>query len=102
MVECRSARRFRAGQRAPLGRTHGRGGDRQPRGRAHSCAHLGERAAASAAYRSPAARLLTPAGVIASAPMPATVSVNMLTVVHKSSDGVTIAFPDVCKTPAPP
>ena len=34
--------------------------------------------------------------------MPATVSVNMLTVVHKSSDGVTIAFPDVCKTPAPP
>jgi len=34
--------------------------------------------------------------------MPATVSVNKLTVVHKSSDGVTIAFPDVCKTPAPP
>jgi hypothetical protein len=34
--------------------------------------------------------------------VPATVSVNKLTVVHKSSDGVTIAFPDVCKTPAPP
>jgi hypothetical protein len=34
--------------------------------------------------------------------MPVTVSVNMLTVVHASSNGVTIAFPDVCKTPAPP
>ena len=33
--------------------------------------------------------------------MPATVGVNMLTVVHKSSSGVTIAFPDVCKTPSP-
>ena len=30
-----------------------------------------------------------------------TVGVNQLSVVHKSSDGVTIAFPDVCKTPAP-
>jgi hypothetical protein len=26
----------------------------------------------------------------------------MLSVVHASSNGVTIAFPDVCKTPAPP
>jgi hypothetical protein len=34
--------------------------------------------------------------------MPATVGVNSLTVVHKSSNGVTIAFPDVCLTPAPP
>jgi hypothetical protein len=34
--------------------------------------------------------------------MPATVSVNKMTVVHKASNGVTIAFPDVCKTPAPP
>ncbi|MDA8137277.1 MAG: DUF4150 domain-containing protein [Desulfobacteraceae bacterium] len=33
--------------------------------------------------------------------MGATVSVNNLTVVHKSSDGVSIAFPDVCKTPSP-
>ena len=33
--------------------------------------------------------------------MPATVSVNMLTVVHQASNGVTIAFPDVCKTPSP-
>ncbi len=33
--------------------------------------------------------------------MAATVSVNLLTVVHKSSDGVAIAFPDVCKTPSP-
>ena len=30
-----------------------------------------------------------------------TVGVNSLSVVHKSSNGVTIAFPDVCKTPAP-
>ncbi len=30
-----------------------------------------------------------------------TVGVNNLSVVHKSSNGVTIAFPDVCKTPAP-
>jgi len=34
--------------------------------------------------------------------MGVTVGVNMLSVVHKSSSGVTIAFPDVCKTPAPP
>lgn len=33
--------------------------------------------------------------------MPVTVSVNKLSVVHKSSNGVTIAFPDVCKTPSP-
>ena len=30
-----------------------------------------------------------------------TVGVNNLSVVHKSSNGVTIAFPDVCKTPTP-
>ena len=34
--------------------------------------------------------------------MPVTVGVNFLSVVHKSSNGVSIAFPDVCKTPAPP
>lgn len=34
--------------------------------------------------------------------MPVTVGVNNLSVVHKGSNGVTIAFPDVCKTPAPP
>jgi hypothetical protein len=34
--------------------------------------------------------------------MPVTVGVNQLSVVHRSSNGVTIAFPDVCKTPAPP
>ncbi|NND61094.1 MAG: DUF4150 domain-containing protein [Gammaproteobacteria bacterium] len=33
--------------------------------------------------------------------MPVTVGVNFLSVVHKSSMGVTIAFPDVCKTPTP-
>jgi hypothetical protein len=33
--------------------------------------------------------------------MGVTVGVNNLTVVHKSSGGVTIAFPDVCKTPTP-
>jgi hypothetical protein len=33
--------------------------------------------------------------------MPVTVGVNALSVVHKSSNGVTIAFPDVCKTPSP-
>jgi hypothetical protein len=33
--------------------------------------------------------------------MPATVTVNMRTVVHKSSSGVASAFPDVCKTPSP-
>jgi hypothetical protein len=34
--------------------------------------------------------------------MPVTVGVNQLSVVHQSSNGVSIAFPDVCKTPAPP
>lgn len=34
--------------------------------------------------------------------MPVTVGVNMLSVVHAASNGVTLAFPDVCKTPAPP
>lgn len=33
--------------------------------------------------------------------MPVTVGVNKLSVVHASSNGVTIAFPDVCKTPSP-
>jgi hypothetical protein len=33
--------------------------------------------------------------------MPVTVGVNNLSVVHKDSNGVTIAFPDVCKTPTP-
>jgi len=33
--------------------------------------------------------------------MAATINVNDRTVVHKSSDGVSIAFPDVCKTPSP-
>ena len=34
--------------------------------------------------------------------MPVTVAVNGMTVVHKDSGGMTIAFPDVCLTPAPP
>jgi len=34
--------------------------------------------------------------------MPATLNVNDRTVVHKGSSGVATAFPDVCKTPAPP
>ncbi|ATB41053.1 hypothetical protein CYFUS_006515 [Cystobacter fuscus] len=34
--------------------------------------------------------------------MPNTVIVNNLTVVHKQTNGVSFAFPDVCKTPAPP
>lgn len=34
--------------------------------------------------------------------MGVTVGVNFLSVVHKNSGGTTIAFPDVCKTPAPP
>jgi Domain of unknown function (DUF4150) len=34
--------------------------------------------------------------------MPVTVGANNLSVVHASSNGVSIAFPDVCKTPAPP
>jgi hypothetical protein len=33
--------------------------------------------------------------------VPVTVGVNGLSVVHKDSGGVTIAFPDVCKTPTP-
>src|SRR5438445_11881364 len=33
--------------------------------------------------------------------MPATVNVNMRTVVHASSSGIATAFPDVCKTPSP-
>ena len=33
--------------------------------------------------------------------MGVSVGVNNLSVVHKSSNGVTIAFPDVCKTPSP-
>jgi len=32
----------------------------------------------------------------------ATVIVNFKTVVHKKSSGISTAFPDVCKTPAPP
>jgi hypothetical protein len=34
--------------------------------------------------------------------MPVTVGVNNLSVVHAGSNGMTMAFPDVCKTPAPP
>lgn len=33
--------------------------------------------------------------------MPVTISVNMLTVSHKGSIGISTAFPDVCKTPTP-
>lgn len=33
--------------------------------------------------------------------MGATIAVNNMTVVHKSSSGITVAFPDVCKTPSP-
>ncbi len=33
--------------------------------------------------------------------MPATINVNNRTVVHKSSNGISTAFPDVCKTPTP-
>ncbi len=33
--------------------------------------------------------------------MPVTVGVNKLSVVHKSSNGISPAFPDVCKTPTP-
>jgi hypothetical protein len=33
--------------------------------------------------------------------VPATVLVNFRTVVHAASNGVSIAFPDVCKTPTP-
>jgi hypothetical protein len=34
--------------------------------------------------------------------MPVSVGANFLSLVHQSSNGVSIAFPDVCKTPAPP
>lgn len=34
--------------------------------------------------------------------MATTVLVNKLSVVHKKSNGLSMAFPDVCKTPAPP
>lgn len=34
--------------------------------------------------------------------MPVTVGVNFMSVVHAASNGVSVAFPDVCKTPAPP
>ena len=34
--------------------------------------------------------------------MGATVNVNMRTLVHAASNGIYTAFPDVCKTPAPP
>ena len=34
--------------------------------------------------------------------MPVTVGANARTVVHKGSNGITIAFPDICLTPAPP
>lgn len=34
--------------------------------------------------------------------MPATVNVNFLTVVHKTSSGFVAGFPDVCKTPCAP
>lgn len=34
--------------------------------------------------------------------MPVSVGVNFMSVVHEGSGGVTIVFPDVCKTPAPP
>lgn len=33
--------------------------------------------------------------------MSATINVNKRTVVHKSSNGISTAFPDVCKTPTP-
>jgi hypothetical protein len=33
--------------------------------------------------------------------MPATVNVNFRTVVHASSNGLAMAFPDVCNTPSP-
>lgn len=33
--------------------------------------------------------------------MGVTVGVNNLSIVHKASNGTTIAFPDICKTPSP-
>ncbi len=34
--------------------------------------------------------------------MPVSVGANNMSVVHKGSNGISPAFPDVCKTPAPP
>ena len=34
--------------------------------------------------------------------MPVTVGVNYMSVIHAGSNGVTMAFPDVCKTPVGP
>jgi hypothetical protein len=34
--------------------------------------------------------------------MPVTVGVNMMSVVHQASNGISVACPDVCLTPAPP
>lgn len=34
--------------------------------------------------------------------MPVTIEVNKMSVSHKGSTGISTAFPDVCKTPAPP
>jgi hypothetical protein len=34
--------------------------------------------------------------------MPCTVAANFMGVIHKTSIGIGTAFPDVCKTPAPP
>src|SRR5512138_1568550 len=34
--------------------------------------------------------------------MPTSVGVNFLSIVNADTNGTTIAFPDVCKTPAPP
>jgi hypothetical protein len=34
--------------------------------------------------------------------MPVSVGVNFMSVVHAGSNGISTAFPDVCKTPAPP
>src|SRR5215469_13275933 len=34
--------------------------------------------------------------------MPVTFGVNFMSVVHAGSNGISQAFPDVCKTPAPP
>ena len=34
--------------------------------------------------------------------MPVSVGVNFMSVVHEGSGGVTVVFPDVCKTPAAP
>jgi hypothetical protein len=34
--------------------------------------------------------------------MPSTLNVNSLTAVHAASGGISMCFPDVCKTPAPP